>query len=174
MPKNPYVTSKNHTSTVLQPHVVTSTPTKIVTPIKTSVLVPTKATCTQHSPDEFYPKKKSGIESLGTGTKSMYVPEVHDIPSTERAIVPYTAARNPYASSSVTNMSQQKVSHYLNITSTSNYVPTHRWSTSPPAPTTNSVRSLTDGIDFDAPFFPDSNCDISKSDAFSYHNNFFP
>eukprot|EP00957_Ditylum_brightwellii_P140018 10669032-Ditylum_brightwellii.AAC.1 len=68
----------------------------------------------------------------------MYVSEVHDIPSTERAIVPYVAARNPYTSSSVTHTSQQKVSHYPNITSTSNYVTTHRWSTSPPAPATNS------------------------------------
>eukprot|EP00957_Ditylum_brightwellii_P181628 13835651-Ditylum_brightwellii.AAC.1 len=89
----------------------------------------------------------------------------------ERAIVPYAAARNPYASSGVT---QQKVSHYLNITSTSIYVPTHRWSARPPVPATNSVRNLTDGIDFDVPFFPDSTCDISKSDTFSYHNNFFP
>eukprot|EP00957_Ditylum_brightwellii_P159311 12126731-Ditylum_brightwellii.AAC.1 len=68
----------------------------------------------------------------------MYVPKVHDIPSTERAILPYAAAMNPYASFSVTHMSQQKVSHYPNITSTSNYVPTHRWSTSPPAQATNS------------------------------------
>eukprot|EP00957_Ditylum_brightwellii_P098408 7497666-Ditylum_brightwellii.AAC.1 len=71
----------------------------------------------------------------------MYVPEVHDILSTERAIVPYVAARNPYASSSVTHMSQQKVSHYPNITSTSNNVPTHRCGTSPPTPATNSAKS---------------------------------
>eukprot|EP00957_Ditylum_brightwellii_P115809 8833368-Ditylum_brightwellii.AAC.1 len=68
----------------------------------------------------------------------MYVPEVHDIPSTERAIVLYTAARNPYASSCVTHTSQKKVSHYPNTASTSNYVHTHRWSTNPPAPDTNS------------------------------------
>ena len=171
---NPYATRKEQKGTVFQPHVVTSTPTKIVTPIKSSVTVPTKATSKQYSLDEFYPKKKSGIESLGTGTKKMYVPEVHDIPSTERAIVPYAAARNPYASSRMTHTSQQKVSHCQNIASTRSYVPTHRWNTSPPTPATNSVRNLTDGIDFDAPFFPDSTGDTSKSDAFSYHNNFFP
>ena len=104
----------------------------------------------------------------------MYVPEVHDIPSTERAIVPYAAARNPYASSRMTHTSQQKVSHCQTIASTCSYVPTHRWNTSPPTPATHSVRNLTDGIDFDAPFFPDSTGDTSKSDAFSYHNNFFP
>eukprot|EP00957_Ditylum_brightwellii_P018854 1417156-Ditylum_brightwellii.AAC.1 len=96
----------------------------------------------------------------------MYVPEVHDIPSTERTVVLYAAARNPYASSHVTHTSQQKESHYLNTASTCNYIPTHRWSTSPPAPDTNSVRNLTDGIDFNKPLFPDSTGDTSKSDAF--------
>eukprot|EP00957_Ditylum_brightwellii_P107887 8229803-Ditylum_brightwellii.AAC.1 len=89
-----------------------------MTPIKSSVTLPTKATSRQYSPDEFYPKKKSGIESLGPGTKKTYVPEVHGMPSMERAIVPYAAARNPYASFCVTHMSQQKVSHYPNIAST--------------------------------------------------------
>eukprot|EP00957_Ditylum_brightwellii_P190702 14517957-Ditylum_brightwellii.AAC.1 len=68
----------------------------------------------------------------------MYVPEVHDIPSMERTIVLYAAARNPYTSSCVTHTSQQKVSHYPYIASTSNYVHTHRWSTSPPAPDIDS------------------------------------
>ena len=145
-----------------------------MTPIKSSVTLPTKATSKQYSPSEFYPKKKSGIESLGTGTKKTYVPEVHDIPSTEKAIVPYAAARNPYASSRMPHTSQQKVSQRQNLASTRTYVPTHRWNTSPPTPTTNSVRDLTDGIDSDAPFFPNSTRDTSKSDAFSYHNNFFP
>eukprot|EP00957_Ditylum_brightwellii_P099894 7611996-Ditylum_brightwellii.AAC.1 len=86
----------------------------------------------------FIPKKKSGIESLGTGTKKTYVPEIHDIPSVEKAIVPYAAARNSYASSHVAHTSEQKVSHCLNIASTCNYVPMHRWSTSPPTPATNS------------------------------------
>eukprot|EP00957_Ditylum_brightwellii_P142389 10848772-Ditylum_brightwellii.AAC.1 len=36
-PKDPYVTIKNHTSNVLRPYAVTSTPTKIETQIKTSV-----------------------------------------------------------------------------------------------------------------------------------------
>eukprot|EP00957_Ditylum_brightwellii_P077917 5922104-Ditylum_brightwellii.AAC.1 len=67
--KSPYVTRKDHRGTVFQPHVVTSTPTEIVTPIKSSVTLPTKATSKQYSPEEFYPKKKSGNESLGTGTK---------------------------------------------------------------------------------------------------------
>eukprot|EP00957_Ditylum_brightwellii_P029778 2252404-Ditylum_brightwellii.AAC.1 len=125
-PKNPYVTSKNHMSTVFWSYVVTSTHTKIETPIKTSITVPTKATSNQYSPDEFYPAKKSGIESLGTGTKNMNVPEVHDIPSIERVIIPYAAARNSYTSSCVTHMSQQKVSHYPNNASTCNYMPTHR------------------------------------------------
>eukprot|EP00957_Ditylum_brightwellii_P183736 13994698-Ditylum_brightwellii.AAC.1 len=56
--------------------------------VKTSVTVLTKATSTQYSLDEFYPKKKSGIELLGNGTTNTYVPEVNDIPSTERDIVP--------------------------------------------------------------------------------------
>eukprot|EP00957_Ditylum_brightwellii_P125378 9555865-Ditylum_brightwellii.AAC.1 len=92
----------------------------------------------------------------------------------ERAVVPYAAARNPYASFCVTHMSQQKVSHYLNTTSTGEYVPTYRWSTSPTASDTNSVRNLTDGIDFNAPCLSDSTGNTSKSDTFSYHNNFFP
>eukprot|EP00957_Ditylum_brightwellii_P094951 7230746-Ditylum_brightwellii.AAC.1 len=83
----------------------------------------------------------------------------------QRAIVPYAAARNPYASSFVTHMLHQKVSHYPNTASTSEFVPTHRWNTSPPVP---------DGIDFDAPFFPDSTDDTSNNDAFLYHNNFLP
>eukprot|EP00957_Ditylum_brightwellii_P101958 7771128-Ditylum_brightwellii.AAC.1 len=92
----------------------------------------------------------------------------------KRAIVPYAAARNPCPSSCVTHMSQQKVSHYMNAASTSNYVPTHRWSTSPPALDTNSVHNLTDGIDFNEPFFPDFTGDTRKSDTFLHHNNFFP
>eukprot|EP00957_Ditylum_brightwellii_P193410 14726698-Ditylum_brightwellii.AAC.1 len=71
-------------------------------------------------------------------------------------------------------MSQQKVSHYPNTAATSNYVPMHRWSTSPPASNTNSVHNLMDGIDFGTPFFPDSTGDTSKSDTYLYHNNFFP
>eukprot|EP00957_Ditylum_brightwellii_P136402 10403458-Ditylum_brightwellii.AAC.1 len=81
----------------------------------------------QHSLAEFYPSKKTGIKSLGPGTKNTYVPEVHDISSMQRAIVPYAAARNPYTSSHVTHMLQQKVSHYPNTASTDKYVPTHRW-----------------------------------------------
>eukprot|EP00957_Ditylum_brightwellii_P173749 13228397-Ditylum_brightwellii.AAC.1 len=79
----------------------------------------------------------------------MYVPELQDIPSMQRAVVPYATARNPYASSCATHTSQQKVSHYLNIAST-------------------------DGIDFNAPFLPDSTGDNSNKEACSYHNNFFP
>eukprot|EP00957_Ditylum_brightwellii_P144435 11002257-Ditylum_brightwellii.AAC.1 len=91
----------------------------------------------------------------------------------ERAIVPYATARNPYASSCATHTTQQKVPHYRNTASTGEYVPTHSWSTSPPAPATNSVRNLTDGIDFNKPFLPNSTGDTSKSDTFLYHNNFF-
>eukprot|EP00957_Ditylum_brightwellii_P084196 6401798-Ditylum_brightwellii.AAC.1 len=79
----------------------------------------------------------------------MYIPELHDMPSTQRAIVPYTAARNPYASSHVTHTSQQKVSH---------------------CPSTVS----TDGIYCDAQFLCDSTGDNNNKDAFFYHNNFFP
>eukprot|EP00957_Ditylum_brightwellii_P039480 2986594-Ditylum_brightwellii.AAC.1 len=96
----------------------------------------------------------------------MYVPEVHGMPSMERAVVPHAAARNPYASSRVTYTSQQKVLHYPNTASTGEYMPMYRWSTSPPAPDTNSVRNLTDSIDFNEPFLPDSTGDTSKSDAF--------
>eukprot|EP00957_Ditylum_brightwellii_P188111 14320852-Ditylum_brightwellii.AAC.1 len=92
----------------------------------------------------------------------------------ERAVVPYAAARNPCVSSCVTHTLQQKVSHYPNTASTGEYVPAYRWSTGPPAPDTNFVCNLMDGIDFNEPFLPDSTDDTSKSDAFSYHNNFFP
>eukprot|EP00957_Ditylum_brightwellii_P042558 3222351-Ditylum_brightwellii.AAC.1 len=67
----------------------------------------------------------------------MYIPEVHDIASTERAVVPYAAARNPYTSSYVTHTLQQKLSYYPNTASTCNNVPTHRWSAGPPAPAIN-------------------------------------
>eukprot|EP00957_Ditylum_brightwellii_P082724 6290025-Ditylum_brightwellii.AAC.1 len=102
-----------------------------------------ETTSKQYSPVEFYPTKKTGIESLEPTTKNTYVPEVHDIPSTERAVVPYTAARNLYTSSCVTHMSQQKLSHYPNTASTGEYVPTYRWSTGPPAPDTNSCKFYT-------------------------------
>eukprot|EP00957_Ditylum_brightwellii_P107316 8188584-Ditylum_brightwellii.AAC.1 len=92
----------------------------------------------------------------------------------ERAVVSYAAARNPYTASCMTHRSQQKVSHYPNTTSTSDCVPTHRWSTSLPAPDTNYVCNLADGIDFNGPFLPDSTGDTSKSDVFLYHSNFFP
>eukprot|EP00957_Ditylum_brightwellii_P178275 13578172-Ditylum_brightwellii.AAC.1 len=91
----------------------------------------------QYSLAEFYPAKKIGIESCGPGTKNTCVPDVHDMPSMQRAVVSYAAARNPYASSCVTHTSQQKVSHY---------------------PTTAS----TDGTDFNTPFLPDSTGDTSK------------
>eukprot|EP00957_Ditylum_brightwellii_P053579 4059345-Ditylum_brightwellii.AAC.1 len=71
-------------------------------------------------------------------------------------------------------MSQQKVSHYLNTASTGDYMPTHRWSTNPPTPDTNPICNLTDGIDYNKPFLPVSTGDTNKSDAFLYHNNFFP
>eukprot|EP00957_Ditylum_brightwellii_P204013 15337214-Ditylum_brightwellii.AAC.1 len=128
----------------------------------------------QYSLAEFYPAKKNSIELLGTGTKNMYVPEVHNLPSMQRAVVPYAAARNPYVSACVTHTSQQRVSKYPNTASTGEYAPTHRWSTSPPAPDTNSACNLMDGIDFDAPFLPDSTGDNSTKYAFLYHNNFFP
>ena len=72
---------------------------------------------------EFYPAKKSGIESFEPVTNNMYVPEVHNMTSMERAVVPYAAARNPYASSHVTHTPQQKVPHYPNTASTGEYVP---------------------------------------------------
>eukprot|EP00957_Ditylum_brightwellii_P178759 13616219-Ditylum_brightwellii.AAC.1 len=129
---------------------------------------------TQYFSAEFYPAKKTGIESLGPGTKNTYILELHDMPSMQRAVAPYVAARNPYASSCVTHMLHQKVSHYLNTASTGEFVSMHRWSTSPPALDTNSVSNLMDGIDFDAPFLLDSTGDTSNKDTFLYHNNFFP
>eukprot|EP00957_Ditylum_brightwellii_P115563 8814079-Ditylum_brightwellii.AAC.1 len=98
-PKNPYVTNKKPTNTVFQPYVVTSTPSKSETPIKTSITLPKKPTSKKYLLAEFYPAKKTGIESLGPGTQNIYAPKVHDMPSTQRAVVPYAAARNPYASS---------------------------------------------------------------------------
>eukprot|EP00957_Ditylum_brightwellii_P136020 10372715-Ditylum_brightwellii.AAC.1 len=79
----------------------------------------------------------------------MYVPEVHDMPSMNRPVVPYAAARYPYASSCVTHTSQQKVSHYPNTAST-------------------------DSIDFNAPSLPDSTGNNNNKDVFLCHNNFFP
>eukprot|EP00957_Ditylum_brightwellii_P177291 13506082-Ditylum_brightwellii.AAC.1 len=117
-PKNPYVTSKNPMNIVFQPYAITSTPMKIETPIKTCVSLSKKTASEQYSPVEFYPTKKSGIELLGPGTKNVYIPEVHDMPSMERAVVSYVAARNPYASSCVTHTSQQEESHYPNTAST--------------------------------------------------------
>eukprot|EP00957_Ditylum_brightwellii_P009887 746096-Ditylum_brightwellii.AAC.1 len=80
----------------------------------------------------------------------------------------------PYASAFESHVSQQKVSQLLNTTHTkpSEYVPTHRWSTSPPAPDTNYVHDLTADIDFNKQFFPDSTGDTSNNDEFLYHNNF--
>eukprot|EP00957_Ditylum_brightwellii_P016031 1208164-Ditylum_brightwellii.AAC.1 len=66
------------------------------------------------------------------------------------------------------------MSHYPNIASTGGFVPMYRWNTSPSVSDKNSVHNLMDGIDFDAPFLPDSTDDNSNKDAFSYHNNFFP
>eukprot|EP00957_Ditylum_brightwellii_P191878 14606885-Ditylum_brightwellii.AAC.2 len=110
--------------------------------------------------------------------------EVHDLPSTQRAIAPHAAARNPYkpmhrwitspptpaivpyASACVSSASQQKMPKHPNTASTSEYVPTHRWNTSPPVPDTNSICNLMDGIDFNKPFLPDYTGDNSKKDAF--------
>eukprot|EP00957_Ditylum_brightwellii_P019376 1461608-Ditylum_brightwellii.AAC.1 len=91
----------------------------------------------------------------------------------QRAVVPYAAARNPFASSCVTHTPQQKVSHYPNTDSTGKLVPTHRWNTSLSVPDTNSVFNLMDDIAFDGPFLPDCTGNTSNKDAFSYHNNFF-
>eukprot|EP00957_Ditylum_brightwellii_P058604 4444809-Ditylum_brightwellii.AAC.1 len=123
-PKNPYVTSKNPMNSVCCPYVVTSTPTKSETLTKNSVTLPKKTTSKQYSLAEFHPAKKNGIDLFGTGTKSTYIPEVLDLPSTHRAVVPY--ARNPYASACVTHMSQQKVLKHPNIASTGEFVPTYR------------------------------------------------
>eukprot|EP00957_Ditylum_brightwellii_P196561 14977067-Ditylum_brightwellii.AAC.1 len=67
-----------------------------------------------------------------------------------------------------------EVSQLSNTTHTSEYVPMHRWNTSPLAPTTNSIGNLTDGIDFNAPFFPDSTGNNSNKDVFLHFNNFMP
>eukprot|EP00957_Ditylum_brightwellii_P059700 4532651-Ditylum_brightwellii.AAC.1 len=96
----------------------------------------------------------------------MYVPEVHDIPSVQRAVVPYAAYRNPYASSYKTQTSQQKVSHYPITASTGGHVPSYTLSTCPPAQDTTSAHNLMDGIDFESPFFPYSTCDTGNNDTF--------
>eukprot|EP00957_Ditylum_brightwellii_P077707 5905029-Ditylum_brightwellii.AAC.1 len=110
---------------------------------------------------------KTPTNSLGTGTKPAYVPAVHNSPCTQSGIDPYTSAYESCAS-------QHKVSQLLNTTHTIECVPTHRWSTSPPAQDTNYVRNLTASIDFDEPFFPDSTGDTSNNDGFLYQNNFLP
>eukprot|EP00957_Ditylum_brightwellii_P209574 15362316-Ditylum_brightwellii.AAC.1 len=80
----------------------------------------------------------------------------------------------PYASSCESCASPQKVSQLPNTTPTNEYVPVHRWSTSPIVLDTNSICNLMEGIDFNEPFFPDSTGDNSNKDAFLYHNNFLP
>eukprot|EP00957_Ditylum_brightwellii_P210867 15365500-Ditylum_brightwellii.AAC.1 len=72
----------------------------------------------------------------------------------------------PYASACVSHVSQQKVSQHLNTTHTNEYVPIHRWNTSPPVPDTNYICDLIDGIDFSKPLFLDSTGDNSNKDAF--------
>eukprot|EP00957_Ditylum_brightwellii_P123655 9427267-Ditylum_brightwellii.AAC.1 len=106
--------------------------------------------CKQYSPAEFFPTKKTGTESLGAGTKTAYVPEVHNLSSMQKAIVLHAVARNPYnpkhrwntspsmpvivpyTSAHMSHASQQRVSKRLNTASATDYVPTHRWNTSPP------------------------------------------
>eukprot|EP00957_Ditylum_brightwellii_P059178 4491172-Ditylum_brightwellii.AAC.1 len=80
----------------------------------------------------------------------------------------------PYASAYESPASLQKVLQLPNTTHTSEYVPMHRWSASPPAPDTNYVCNLTVGIDFNEPFYPDSTGDTSNNDAFLYYSNFLP
>eukprot|EP00957_Ditylum_brightwellii_P195364 14884764-Ditylum_brightwellii.AAC.1 len=90
----------------------------------------------QYSQAEFFLTKKTGTELLGAGTKNVHVPEVHNLPSTQRAIVSHAAARNmyghryrwntspptpdivPYASACMSHMSPQKVSKHPNTAST--------------------------------------------------------
>eukprot|EP00957_Ditylum_brightwellii_P204159 15337944-Ditylum_brightwellii.AAC.1 len=161
-PKNSYVVNRPNRTVkkVCNPYVVTSTPTKINKNTKTSV-----PSCNQYSPAEYFPTSKTPTNSLGTGTKPAYVPVIHDSPCIQTAIVLYASACESRAS-------QQKMSLLPNTTRTSEYVPTHMWSTNPPAPDTNFVRNLTAGTDFNKPFFLDSTGDISNNDAFLYHNNF--
>eukprot|EP00957_Ditylum_brightwellii_P165840 12626359-Ditylum_brightwellii.AAC.1 len=83
-------------------------------------------------------KQYSQTEMLGPGTKNMYAPELTDMPSMQRSLVPYAAARNPYVPSNVTHKPQQKMSHYLNTTSTGEFMPMHRWNTCPTVPDTSS------------------------------------
>eukprot|EP00957_Ditylum_brightwellii_P008685 659185-Ditylum_brightwellii.AAC.1 len=96
------------------------------------------------------------------------------MPSTQKVVAPYAAARNPCTYFHVTHTPQQKVSHYPNTASSGEYVPMHRWSTSQPAPDNDSSCNLMDGNDFNTPFLPDSTGDTSNSDTFLCHNNFFP
>eukprot|EP00957_Ditylum_brightwellii_P027178 2054412-Ditylum_brightwellii.AAC.1 len=63
--------------------------------------------------------------SLQTGTKPVYVPELHDLPATQITIAPYLYA-------CMSHTSPQKVTQLANACPTNEYVPTHRWNTSPP------------------------------------------
>eukprot|EP00957_Ditylum_brightwellii_P138123 10528854-Ditylum_brightwellii.AAC.1 len=67
-----------------------------------------------------------------------------------------TPAIVPYAPACGSHVSQQKVSNHPNTASTTEYMPMHRWNTSPPVPDTYSIRNLTDDIDFNKLFLSGS------------------
>eukprot|EP00957_Ditylum_brightwellii_P030218 2287200-Ditylum_brightwellii.AAC.1 len=150
-PRNPYVSSNNTMQTVRNPYAVTSTPMKNE----------------QYSPDEYFPTLKTPTKSLGTGTKPAYVQALYHLPAIQTAIVLYEFA-------CLSHMSPQKVSQLPNATPTNEYVPMHRWNTSPSTPDTYNISNLTDGIDFSKPFLPDSTSVNRNKDSFLYHDNFFP
>eukprot|EP00957_Ditylum_brightwellii_P177047 13487600-Ditylum_brightwellii.AAC.1 len=56
----------------------------------------------QYSPAEYFPTSKIPTNSLGTGTKLVNVPIVHNSPCTQTAFIPYASAYESRAS-------QQKV-----------------------------------------------------------------
>eukprot|EP00957_Ditylum_brightwellii_P173410 13203756-Ditylum_brightwellii.AAC.1 len=125
------------------------------------------STSNQYSPADYFPTLKTPTNSFGPGTKQVYVPAVHNLP-------PMQSAMFPYASTCIAHTSPQKVLQLLNTTPTNEYVHTHTWNTSPPAPDTYSICNLMDGIDFNKLFLPDSTGDNSNKDALSYCNNLFP
>eukprot|EP00957_Ditylum_brightwellii_P130604 9963237-Ditylum_brightwellii.AAC.1 len=100
------------------------------------------------------------------GTKPAYIPAVYNLPPTQTAMV-------PYASVCMAHMSPQKVSQLPNTTPTDEYVPTHRWNTSPHVLDNYSIHNLTDGINFNKQFLPNSTDNNSNKDAFLYHDYFF-
>eukprot|EP00957_Ditylum_brightwellii_P048102 3651606-Ditylum_brightwellii.AAC.1 len=105
-PKNTYVSSKKPTKAVHNPYVVTSTPTKNEATIKNSITLPETSTSKQYYPAEFFPTLKTYTESLGPGTKPVYIPAVHNLPCKQTTIVSHETTMNTYKPIHRWNISQ--------------------------------------------------------------------